>query len=131
MDAPRKYRKVRRAITNAFASKKANEYTARRRRSRTVAGVNVALNMLTNVKHSSCLYIKNAAGLWAKRWCVLQNHNLHFFKYADDQKPSLSLNINQVKTLILSFFSFCSDNVLFAIFFLLNFFHLFIFICVV
>ena len=95
-EAPRKYRKVRRAITNAFSSKKSAEHPTRKRRSRTVCGVNVALSLLTNVKHSSCLYVKNSSGVWAKRWCVFQDGNLHFFKYADDQKPSLSLCINQV-----------------------------------
>lgn len=48
-----------------------------------------------NVKHSSCLSMRNGKGLWTKRWCVLQEDKLHLFRRPDEVVPVLSIPLKQ------------------------------------
>lgn len=48
-----------------------------------------------NVKHSSCLFMRNGKGLWTKRWCVLQEDKLHLFRRPDEVVPMLSIPLKQ------------------------------------
>lgn len=48
-----------------------------------------------NVKHSSCLFMRNGKGLWTKRWCVLQEDKLHLFRRPDEVVPMLSIPLQQ------------------------------------
>lgn len=67
----------------------------RKRRSRTVPNVNVSPDLIVNVKHSSCLFMRNGKGLWPKRWCVLQEDKLHVFRIPDEVAPVLSIPLAQ------------------------------------
>lgn len=67
----------------------------RKRRSRTVPNVNVSQDLIVNVKHSSCLFMRNGKGLWTKRWCVLQKDKLHVFRRPDEVTPVLSIPLTQ------------------------------------
>lgn len=67
----------------------------RKRRSRTVPNICVSPDLLVNVKHSSCLFMRSGKGLWTKRWCVLQQDKLHLFKRPDEEVPVLSIPLSQ------------------------------------
>lgn len=86
--------KLHRSISNAFPV--ITHFPGKhKRRSRTVPNVYVSPDLIVNVKHSSCLFMRNGKGLWTKRWCVLQEDKLHLFRRPDEVVPMLSIPLTQ------------------------------------
>ena len=86
--------KLHRSISNAIPAI-AHFPGKRKRRSRTVPNVQVSQELISNVKRSSCLFMRNGKGLWTKRWCVLQKDKLHLFRRPDEVVPTTSIPLRQ------------------------------------
>lgn len=86
--------KLHRSISNAIPAI-AHFPGKRKRRSRTVPNVQVSQELIANVKHSSCLFMRSGKGLWTKRWCVLQKDKLHLFRRPDEMVPTRSIPLRQ------------------------------------